>query len=63
MWGLDTRGCEVLGGTTHQLEISNQWGNKEELSAEVDCRIIAIQCDSLMVIVRFTVVFTVCWIL
>ena len=63
LWGLNTKGCKVPGPTTHQLVISNQWGNEEELPAEVDCGIIAIQCDSVMVIVRFTVIFTVCCML
>ena len=39
--GLNTRGCEVPGRTTHQLVISNHGEDKEELPAEVDCGIIA----------------------
>ena len=42
--GPNTRGCEVSGRTTHQLGISNQAEDKEELPAEVDCGII---CKSL----------------
>ena len=49
--------------TQQTTVISNHWGNKEELSAEVDCGIIVNQCDSLTVIVRFKRVFTVCCML
>ena len=59
--GLNTRGCEVPGRTTQQLVLSNQLGNKEELLADVDCWMIAILGDSLVVIV--SVSFAVCCML